>query len=266
MEDKDKFKLFLDILPEIYFYECLDNVSMNASYTEDFQKARYKYFDYAIGSLNEFFDKTVKESLEKFNENFILLNDFFRKYFFADRIGAGTIYRLYPELKYSSEKVERDLWTTRFAELQTLVELSKKFYIEFIKIASNQLFSNNLKEIKTKESNYKPKKVELFRKDLKPETTIGELVAYNDGSIRFSKEEIKMRNQVKDLCRLFMEKPNQLITFDDIKDHIIHSNRRGIISFSTISKYVSELHNLLKVYYKKDVIFNQKEEGWCFKP
>lgn len=113
---------------------------------------------------------------------------------------------------------------------------------------------------------YKPKKVSLFRGDIKVEITIGKLSAYNDGGIRYDDREVELRNQLKDLCRLFMEKPNQLITLDDIKDHLIHADRRPIISFDTISKYVSELHNLLRSYYDKDVIFNQKEEGWFFKP
>ena len=106
----------------------------------------------------------------------------------------------------------------------------------------------------------------LLTKDLKADITIGKLSAYNDGTIRYGKNILEMRNQLKDLCRLFMRNPNRLFTIDDIKDEIIKADRRTLTSFATIAKYVSELHNLLKIHFGKDVIFNQKKEGWYFKP
>jgi len=106
----------------------------------------------------------------------------------------------------------------------------------------------------------------LLTKDLKADITIGKLSAYNDGTIRYGKNILEMRNQLKDLCRLFMRNPNRLLTIDDIKDEIVKADRRTLTSFATIAKYVSELHNLLKIHFGKDVIFNQKEEGWYFKP
>lgn len=106
----------------------------------------------------------------------------------------------------------------------------------------------------------------LLTKDLKADITIGKLSTYNDGTIRYGKNILEMRNQLKDLCGLFMRHPNRLLTIDDIKDEIIKADRRTLTSFTTIAKYVSELHNLLKIHFGKDVIFNQKEEGWYFKP
>jgi len=106
----------------------------------------------------------------------------------------------------------------------------------------------------------------LLTKDLKADITICKLSAYNDGTIRYGENILEMRNQLKDLCRLFMRNPNRLLTIDDIKDEIIRADRRTLTSFATIAKYVSELHNLLKIQFGKDVIFNQKEEGWYFKP
>jgi len=106
----------------------------------------------------------------------------------------------------------------------------------------------------------------LYIKELKPEILTGNLGAYSDGTIRYKKEIIKMRNQLKDLCRLFMNHPDRLLTIDDIRDTIIKADKRILTPFTTIAKYVSELHNSLKIHFKKDVIFNQKEEGWYFKP
>jgi len=106
----------------------------------------------------------------------------------------------------------------------------------------------------------------LLTKELKADIVIGKLSAYNDGTIRYGKNILEMRNQLKDLCRLFMRNQNRLLTIDDIKDEIIKADRRTLTSFATIAKYVSELHNLLKIHFGEDVIFNQKEEGWYFKP
>jgi DNA-binding SARP family transcriptional activator len=59
-----------------------------------------------------------------------------------------------------------------------------------------------------------------------------------------------------------MEHPKRLLTKDDIKENIIAADKRKTISKATISKYVSSLRNSLKVHFKKDVIFSQKQEGW----
>jgi len=61
-----------------------------------------------------------------------------------------------------------------------------------------------------------------------------------------------------------MEHNKRLLTPEDIKDNIVAADKRKTTSNSTISKYVSELRNSLKVHFKKDVIFSQKEEGWHF--
>ena len=102
----------------------------------------------------------------------------------------------------------------------------------------------------------------LTIKDLKPTNSVGDLASYSDGTIRFKGEIIELRNQLKDLCRLFMRNPKRLITRDDIRDNVIASGKRMTTRPSTIAKYVSELRNSLKIHFGKDVIFNQKEEGW----
>jgi len=135
-----------------------------------------------------------------------------------------------------------------------------------------QKFSDMLLEI-LKEKQPEDKKQESLNieeqpisKDLKADILIGKLGAYNDGTIRFGKEILTMRNQLKDLCRLFMQHPNELVLIDAIKEELIKVDKRGTTPWSTISKYVSELHTSLKVHFKKEIIFNQKEEGWYFKP
>ncbi|OHA52535.1 MAG: hypothetical protein A3A97_03930 [Candidatus Terrybacteria bacterium RIFCSPLOWO2_01_FULL_40_23] len=106
----------------------------------------------------------------------------------------------------------------------------------------------------------------LFTPDVKPQAEISGLAVYGDGSIRYKGEAVEMRSQLKELCRLFITNHNRLIMVDDIKDELISANKREHTSFTTIAKYVSELHGILRVHFKKDVISNQKKEGWWFKP
>ena len=104
----------------------------------------------------------------------------------------------------------------------------------------------------------------VLTRELKPDITVGDLSSYSDGTIRYKDTILTLRNQLKGLCRLVMRNPRRLLTPEDIKDNIISADKRKITSNSTISKYVSELRNSLKVHFKKDVIFSQKEEGWHF--
>ncbi len=100
----------------------------------------------------------------------------------------------------------------------------------------------------------------------KTEISIGKLTSHTDGSIRYDGNFIRMPNQQKDLCRLFMNKPEKLVTIDRIRDELIRADRRKETTFATISKYVSKLRNVLKNYYKTNVLINQQEEGWYFRP
>jgi len=100
----------------------------------------------------------------------------------------------------------------------------------------------------------------------KPEIKVGELISYSDGSIIYDGENLNLRGQLKDLCRLFMENSGRLVLVDDIRDRLIDSNKRDVTPNSTLAKYVSELRGILSKKYQKEVIFNQKKEGWIFSP
>lgn len=106
----------------------------------------------------------------------------------------------------------------------------------------------------------------LLTKELKPQITAGKLAAYSDGTIRYNDKILDLRNQLKDLCRFFMRNPKRLLTIDDIREEIVNADKRKTTPNSTIAKYVSELRNSLKIHFQKEVIFNQKEEGWYFRP
>lgn len=118
---------------------------------------------------------------------------------------------------------------------------------------------------RTKPEN-KPKEISLFTSEAKIISSAGDLVAYSDGTIRFEGADVRMRNQLKDLCRLFMSQPGRLFTIDDIKENLIPAKKRSSTPNITIAKYVSELRNILFDLTKKNHISNQKEEGWVFTP
>jgi len=62
-----------------------------------------------------------------------------------------------------------------------------------------------------------------------------------------------------------MEKHRGLVTQMTLKT-VLSTQKTKDNQWSTISKYVSELHNSLKIHFGKDVIFNQSLEGWYFDP
>jgi len=119
---------------------------------------------------------------------------------------------------------------------------------------------------KDKTSSKELKTAPLFTPRAEPINTEGNLRAYTDGTIRYIGKNIEMRGQLKELCRLFLENPNRLVTLDDISEKILRADRRTTIPFKTISKYVSELHNIIRPYYGKEVLHNQRDEGWYFNP
>lgn len=106
----------------------------------------------------------------------------------------------------------------------------------------------------------------LMTKELEPDFEVSGLASYSDGTIRYKDTIVPLRGQIKDLCRLFMRNPKRLLTREDIKENIIAADKRKSVPKITISKYVSELRNSLKVHFKKDVIYSQKDEGWYFDP
>lgn len=127
-------------------------------------------------------------------------------------------------------------------------------------------FLNNIPGVKNRKLVAKQVADNLLAKKLKPEIEIGGLATYADGTIRFKGSVIPMRDQLNDLCRMFMSRPNQLVLCDEIREEIVRADRRETTTFITIAKYVSELHGLLKPCFGKNVILNHKKEGWRFVP
>jgi hypothetical protein len=93
---------------------------------------------------------------------------------------------------------------------------------------------------------------------------IGPLVYRKDGCILYKQTSIKMRYQMRTLCILFMNNHKNLVDYSTIKDELVPAEKRSRTSFETITKYVSELHNLLKKHFNHEVIFNQEKDGYIF--
>lgn len=98
------------------------------------------------------------------------------------------------------------------------------------------------------------------------EIEIGKLISYSDGTISYGGSLLDLRGQIKVLCRIFMENKGVLVQPDYIKRELINSDKRQNTSDTTLAKYVSELHTILRECFGKPVIFNEKKEGWRFDP
>jgi hypothetical protein len=93
---------------------------------------------------------------------------------------------------------------------------------------------------------------------------VGPLIYKKDGLIYYKQTLLEMRFQLRTICILFMEKHKEFVDYTCIRDEIIPAHKRSTTSFETITKYVSELHKLLRLYFKRKVIFNQEKEGYIF--
>ena len=93
---------------------------------------------------------------------------------------------------------------------------------------------------------------------------VGQLRYSRDGSIYYKQTNLDMRFQLRTLCVLFMDNHQNFLDYSRIKDELISAKKRSTIDFKTITKYVSELHIILKGHFRRKVIFNQGKEGYIF--
>lgn len=142
-------------------------------------------------------------------------------------------------------------------------ELWQKEAGKYVEISPNSSPSGeNQKRHRTS----KIKEPAYFTETFKLENSVGKLGYGSDGLIYFNMVPVDMTAQLKDLCRMFIDRPKVLVTIDDIKDTIITANRRGKTSNTTIAKYISALRVVLQPYYKSDFLISKKKEGWRFEP
>ena len=94
--------------------------------------------------------------------------------------------------------------------------------------------------------------------------TIGHLVYDTDGGIYFKNKLIKMRPQIQNLCILFIKNHKKLVDYSNIKDEIIAVKKRNTSGFTNITKYVNELHKILRKHFKRDVLFNMEKNAYLF--
>ena len=136
----------------------------------------------------------------------------------------------------------------------------KRFFnIKIIEPDFNNFF--NLVEDKNSELG---KKQQYQKLDLVKKIVVGSLIYDIDGGIYFKKQLIKMRPEIQNLCILFMKHYKELVDYTVIKDELIDANKRSSTGFKNITKYVSELHILLRKHFKKDIIFNHEKTAYIF--
>jgi hypothetical protein len=108
----------------------------------------------------------------------------------------------------------------------------------------------------------KEKKIETISTEPKIKEA-GKLNLRESGNICYENKILKMPIHIKTLCELFMDRPNQLVNRDDIRDELaIDSSEIK----DTVSKYVSALNRILKPYFGQKPIKNHKKSGWILTP
>lgn len=109
---------------------------------------------------------------------------------------------------------------------------------------------------------YAPKEPNPYIKADITEHTFLEFKCWSDGRITYNQTEMKLRAQLKDLFRLLISRSKSLVTYDDIRDTIIHPKKRKKVSNPSLSKYVNELSSELLKYSAGIVITNVPKEGY----
>lgn len=225
--------------------------------------------------FSERLDKKILEIIEDIKECRILedpKNDFFKFSIFPVHITVQDQrdYQKAQAIVDEKRKLLQKLSILKIVDIIKDTEAIDDYDSSFkIRIKNPTELENLYRKLKKSVSTNqgKTENNEVFKVDeRKPEIEVGKLVSFNDGSIYYDNLKLEMRSQIKDLCRFFMENKGRMLTIDDIRDRIIRTSKRENTPFSTISKYVSELRKYLKEKYKRDVIYNQKNEGWTFDP
>lgn len=88
------------------------------------------------------------------------------------------------------------------------------------------------------------------------------LALYDDGMVRFNNKIIELEPMLKEMCILFIQNFNRLVTLDMIKDSIINADDRPDYNDENIGKYVSKLQKSLRFHIKKRVINSKYKQGW----
>jgi len=262
INDEAKLEKFLELLPE----EKVDEFAYQASDARFSGHWIYKFLrPYEVFSTSiesRFINVRIEEARKEFNKTFDAFNQFTIYNFFPYKSGVeieDQRFGLYPEMRHAEGKDGR-FWNEKYQELLSLIKAFEEQYRKFLEVAFEEL-SKSIKESPSR--SHKPVKDGfLLGPELRPEIAVGDLVAYSDGTIRYKNEIVDLRNQLKDLCRLFMRNQNRVLILEDIKNEIIPAPKRKTTSNQTIAKYVSELRTSLKGCFQRDVLHNQKGEGW----
>lgn len=140
--------------------------------------------------------------------------------------------------------------------------LSVNFNEEEYVLVEKKAIYNIAEILGTQPRKYSPKTPTTFIETDEVDFEYEKLCSWKDGRITYDTVSVTLRPQVKDLCRLFLKRPNVLVTFDDIRENIVSSRRRDIIKNKTLSKYVNELSVVLDIFSKTLKINSNPKEGY----
>ncbi len=91
----------------------------------------------------------------------------------------------------------------------------------------------------------------------------GGLKLHEGGAITYKNREVSMRVGLKELCEIFIDRPNQILDRNTLEyESGIHTRDLK----NTVAKYICELNTRLEPHFNRKPIINHKKQGWIFKP
>ena len=136
INDAERLNKFLGLLPENEMHLFLNGelwLGM-CRYRRIAMLDGYGYYRREI--LSNFQNPKIKKANEDFDIIFKKLDAFLEDHFFA----LGSNFALYPDHKYSKDKLKKVFWNKSFKELTLLRNQFEKKYIAFITIATKELY------------------------------------------------------------------------------------------------------------------------------
>ncbi len=89
------------------------------------------------------------------------------------------------------------------------------------------------------------------------------IVLYENGKFSINSKPVHFEPVLAGLLTLFISRgPGVLVTYDDIREECYPAEKRYSVVSKTLAKYVSKLGKSLEVHDIKNVIFNEREQGW----
>ena len=133
--------------------------------------------------------------------------------------------------------------------------------LSYINININKLkaYENSLSSLLTKQDFEDLQKKGTYLGETIKEA--GKLKMHTGGMMSYDNSPIYLRTGLRNLCEVFIDRPEQMLNRDELEEGIgIHTRDKK----STVAKYVSALNSSLEPFFKKKPITNYKKRRLDF--